>query len=189
MHSLGLWHRKFYNLLLCRPSSISRLSQDFQWVRSLMPPKWPVVPRHLLAISTDPSACVCTGHGHRLGEKETSQGPRAPNLLCINWKVSESVLFNKPLFQVHCHRSAKATPTSADSDPLTTPDHVWSRLQEAWGVDRLPTLSPENRETFISPAWSPSSHVSWEKTLGCDPRWELQGSRVWCSLQIIESKL
>lgn len=187
MHRLGLWHRKFYNLLLYRPSFISRLSREFQWVRSLMP-------------ETSSGSQASSGHQHRplslrlyrtwtqIRRERNSPGPTCTKSALY---VSESVLSSKPLFQVHRHRFAKGTPTSAcqPADPLTTPDHVWPRLQEAWGVDRLPTLSPESRETFIFPGWAPSFQVSWEQILGFDPRQELQGSGVWCSLQIIESRL
>lgn len=146
-----------------------------------------MVPRHLLAMSTDPSACFSTGHGHRWGERQL----RARVHRIGSVQTGKSLNLFSQTNQVHCHRFAKGTPTSAcqPPDPLTTPEHVWPTLQEAWGLDRLPTLSPESRENFISPGWSPSFHVSWEQTLGFDPRRELQGFRVWCSLQIIESRL
>lgn len=110
---MGLWHRKFYNLLLYRPSFVSRLSRDIQWVRSLMP-------------ETGSGSQVSSGHQHRplslrlyrtwaqIRRERDSPGPHAPSLLCTSLN-----LFSRT------NHFSKFTAIDLPKEPRLQPSACW----------------------------------------------------------------
>lgn len=153
-----------------------------------------MVPSCLLATSTYLSACVCTGHKYKLGQKETAPGSRALHVLCTNWKTIPQSLSSwtnstfpvpRGRFAFSYQRNPNFCRRSA-CPPLTHPRLCLAKAQSGLRGGRTP--HPKLREQWnvrLSRVahGDPFFHMSWEQTLGFDPRWELQGSRVWCSLQ------